>query len=128
MDFGNAQLVVNQHVEAETGLICVTQVPRARPDRFVRTIRTGGFRADPITDVARLTFEAWNTSKTGAERDAQAVRRVLEEMRGHLFDGIKVHRIEEISGPADSPDPDTTVPRYVMTHELALRGRYRKGQ
>lgn len=128
MEFGNAQSIVNKHLEKETGLLCVTTVPKKRPDQFVRTIRTGGYRRDTVTDIARLTFECWNTQKTDAERDAQTIRRTLEAMRGDTFDGIKVHRIEEIAGPADSPDPDTGTPRYVFTHELALRGRYRKGQ
>lgn len=128
MDFANAQALVNAHLEDVTGLLCVTEVPATRPPRFVRTIRTGGFRRDPITDVARLTFECWNTSKVEAERDAQAVRAALEALRGTTLNGIKVHLIDEIAGPQDSPDPSTDVPRYVMTHELHLRGRYRKGQ
>lgn len=128
MDFGNAQSIVNKHLRDATGLPVGTRVPAARPARFVRTIRTGGVRRDIVTDVARLTFECWNTDKVEAERDSQDVRREVEAMRGRSFDGIKVHGFEEISGPQDSPDPDTGTPRYVLTIELALRGRYRKGQ
>lgn len=128
MDFGNAQSVVNTYLRKATGIHVGTRVPSPRLDRFVRTIRTGGIRRDLVTDVARLTFECWNTDKVDAERDAQIVRREVGEMRGRTFAGIKVHGVEEISGPQDSPDPDTGTPRYVLTIELALRGRYRKGQ
>lgn len=128
MEFGNAQALVNAHLEQETGLPCVTVVPEKRPERFVRTVRTGGFRRDLVTDQARLTFECWNVRKVDAQADVQVIRGALDGLRGRVLDGIKVHRVDEIAGPADSPDPDTRTPRYVMTFEIALRGRYRKGQ
>lgn len=128
MDFGNAQGLVNAYIEHVTGIPCFTVVPENRPARFVRTVRTGGFRRDAVTDTARLTFECWNARKADAQADAQKVRAALDGLRGLTLDGIKVHRVDEIAGPADSPDPDSATPRYVMTHEVALRGRYRKGQ
>lgn len=128
VEFGNAQSLINRYIESATGITAVTVVPSSRPPRFVRTVRTGGFRRDIVTDVARLTFECWNAKKVDAERDCQAVRAALDNLRGKTLDGVKVHEVSEIAAPADSPDPDSAVPRYVMTHEIALRGRYRKGQ
>lgn len=128
--FGNAINLVNAYTEATTGITCVTQVPSTRPKRFIRTVRTGGFRRDTITDVARITFEFWNTSSTLAERDAQTVRDLFFRSRGtELVSGgnrYKIHRVGEVAGPADSPDPDSKAPRYTLTLEIHLRGRFHK--
>lgn len=128
--FGNAVNLVNAYTEAVTGITCVTQVPRNRLKRFVRTVRTGGHRRDPVTDVARVTFECWNTSNTLAERDAQTIRDLFFRSRGTtLWSGenrYKVHGVNEVAGPADNPDPDSGTPRYTLTLEIHLRGRFHK--
>lgn len=129
MQFANAQSLINSYLKESTDIPrCVTTIPSTRPPRFVRTIRTGGFLRDPVTDVARLTFECWNSEgKIQAERDAQVVREALLQLPGRLLgDGIKVHRVTEVAGPTDSPDPDSNIPRYVLTHEVHVRGPYRK--
>lgn len=126
--FANAQALINARLSDVTGLRCVTTIPTTRPDRFVRTIRTGGFLSNEVTDVARLTVECWAKGKAEAHDDAQQVRAALLALRGTTLSGVKVHRVEEIAAPADSPDPDTKTPRYVLTHEVHLRGTYRKAK
>lgn len=128
MPFANAQAVVNAHLEKATGLRIVTKIPPDRPSRFVRTIRTGGTISNPVTDVARLTFECWAERKSDAHGDAQTVRAALLALRGKITSGVKVHYVSEVSAPADSPDPDSRTPRYVFTHEVHLRGTYRKAK
>lgn len=128
MGFANAQALVNARLAEATGLRCLTTIPTDRPARFVRTIRTGGYLANGVTDVARLTFECWAQKKVDAQADAQQVRAAVLALRGVTLSGIKVHRVEEISAPMDSPDPDSSTPRYVLTHEVYLRGTHRKGQ
>ena len=125
--FANAQALINSYLGEATDIPrIVTTVPKDRPARFVRTIRTGGFMANSVTDVARLTVECWAEKKADAQNDAQQVRAALLALRGTTLSGVKVHRVEEIAAPADSPDPDSTTPRYVLTHEVHLRGTYRK--
>lgn len=127
--FANAQALINAYLKEATDIPrLVTAVPRDRPERFVRTIRTGGFMANSVTDVARMTVECWAEKKVDAQNDAQTVRAALLALRGTTLSGVKVHRVEEIAAPADSPDPDSRTPRYVLTHEVHLRGTYRKGQ
>ena len=128
MGFANAQALVNARLAEATGLRCLTTIPTDRPARFVRTIRTGGYLANGVSDVARLTFECWAEKKVDAQNDAQQVRAAVLALRGTSLSGVKVHRVEEIAAPADSPDPDSRTPRYVLTHEVYLRGTYRKGQ
>ena len=125
--FANAQALINSYLGEATDIPrIVTTVPKDRPARFVRTIRTGGFMANSVTDVARLTVECWAEKKADAQNDAQQVRAALLALRGTTLSGVKVHRVEEIAAPADSPDPDSATPRYVLTHEVHLRGTYRK--
>lgn len=125
--FANAVNLINAFTEAQTGILVVTKVPTTRPKRFIRTVRTGGFRRDTVTDVARITFECWAGSSTDAERDAQTVRDLFSRAPGTMLSNtearFKIHRVEEIAGPADSPDPDTDSPRYTLTLEVHLRGR-----
>lgn len=127
--FANAQALINSYLKESTDIPrVVTTIPSTRPERFVRTIRTGGFIANSVTDVARLTVECWAEEKVAAQDDAQQVRAALLALRGVTLSGVKVHRVEEIAAPADSPDPDSRTPRYVLTHEVHLRGTYKKGQ
>lgn len=128
MSFANAQAVVNAHLSEVTGIQFLTVIPGDRPARFVRTIRTGGFVANPVTDVARLTFECWAEKKVDAQNDAQAVRATVLSLRGVTISGVKVHRVDEVAAPADQPDPDSAMPRFVFTHEVHLRGTYRKAK
>lgn len=125
--FANAVNLLNAYVEAQTGIFVGTKVPDDRPTRFIRTVRTGGFRRDAITDVARVTFECWAGTSTEAERDTQSVRDLLFRSPGTVLANrdarFKIHRVEEVAGPADSPDPDTRSPRYTLTLEVHLRGR-----
>lgn len=125
--FANAVNLLNAYVEREVGVHVGTKVPDDRPKRFIRTVRTGGFRRDAITDVARVTFECWAPSSTEAERDAQTVRDLLYRSPGTVLSNrearFKIHRVEEVAAPADSPDPDTASPRYTLTSEVHLRGR-----
>lgn len=129
--FGNAVNLVNAYVEAVTGIICVTKVPDPRPKRFIRTLRTGGFRRDSITDVARITFECWNTNSTNAERDTQVLRDLFSRSRGSYLTTAsgaryKIHDVDEVAGPADDSDTTSGTARYTITLEIHLRGRFRK--
>lgn len=125
--FANAINLLNAFTEAQTGILVVTTVPTTRPKRFIRTVRTGGFRRDAITDVARITFECWAESSTAAELDAQTLRDLFHRSPGTVLSNqrgrFKIHRVEEVAGPADSPDPDSKSPRYTLTLEVHLRGR-----
>lgn len=128
--FGNAINMVNRYVEDATGILCMTQVPDPRPVRFIRTLRTGGFRRDRITDVARITFECWNDKSTSAERDVQTVRDLFSRSRGDYLvtagTRYKIHDVEEVAGPADYSDIASGSARYTITLEIHLRGRFRK--
>ena len=125
--FANAINLLNAFTEAGTGVLTVTKIPTSRPKRFIRTVRTGGFRRDAITDVARITFECWGESSTAAERDTQLVRDLYFRSPGTVLPTsggrVKIHRVEEVAGPADSPDPDSNSSRYTLTLEVHLRGR-----
>lgn len=118
--------IVNRNVESALGIPVVTSIPENRPARFIRTLNTGGFPRDAVTDVRRVTVEAWGTSKVEAEQDADAVRKLLDSWSGTVVDGAKISAVNHIQLPTDYPDPVTKTPRFVLTTELAIRGKYNR--
>ena len=112
--FANAVNLLNAYVEREVGVHVGTKVPDDRPERFIRTVRTGGYRRDAITDVARITFECGAPSSTEAERDAQTVRDLLYGSAGTVLSQrearFKIHRVEVVAAPAASPAGCTRPP------------------
>lgn len=102
--------------------VVATIVPNPRPDRLVVVHRTGGPRRDQITDNAQLTIECWDATDTGAHDLAQLVRAYINAMPGHVHNGVAVYRVTEFSGPALLPEPNTALPRYSFTAQVAMRG------
>lgn len=95
-----------------------TSVPNPRPAEFVRVIRTGGTRQTTATDAAQITIESFAQTETAAERK-------LAEIRADIFEranGRDARAVEELSGPANLPDPLTGQPRYIQTFIIHLKG------
>lgn len=93
-------------------------VPNPRPAVFVRVLRTGGVRATLVTDAAQVTVESW-ASRTGDAHDlAQLVRAVLLAAPG----AAGVVAVEELSGPADLPDPESNQHRFTQSFLVHTRG------
>lgn len=101
----------------------VGKVPDPRPTTFIRLIRTGGVTNWPVIDRAMLTIEAWDErSDAFADALAQAARAVVSDMRGGVFGGVTVYNVDEFSGPANVPDPESFTPRSRWTVEVSCRG------
>lgn len=125
--FPNAGRAVIDHLEtrlAALGQACpvVHTVPKSRPAKFVKVIRTGGIRQTLVTDSAQLTFEAWANSPTVAETLIEYVRAVIHAMKATVVSGVRIAAIEELSGPADLPDPDSQQYRYTFSAFVQTRG------
>lgn len=125
--FPNAGRVVIDHLESrlvELGQACpvVHTVPTPRPAKFVKVIRTGGIRQTLVTDSAQLTFEAWANSPTTAELLAETVRAIVYAMKATVVGGVRIANVEELSGPADLPDPDSQQHRYTFSAFIQTRG------
>lgn len=117
--FPDAEALVIAYLKPRiSGVPVMTQVPSTRPPQLVRVMRTGGYRRDLITDVARLTFEYWALRETDAAGLCQLGRAHVLAWAGRSND---VQRVEEAAGPVNSPDPTSRTPRYVHTVEAALR-------
>lgn len=89
---------------------------------FVLLRRLGGVRRDIVTDEVQLGVECWADTEHRAYTTAQLVRALLFALRGRTLGGHPVYRVQEFAGPAALPDPDTSKPRYVFTHLVAVRG------
>jgi hypothetical protein len=96
-----------------------SQIPNPRPATFVRVSRTGGPKVLRVVDGAQITVDAWAPDGGAAMDLAQLCRKCIEEMPGTA----PVHRVEEIGGPQDFPDPVSDTPRVTFTVQIQMRGQ-----
>lgn len=99
----------------------VTEIPKSRPARMVKLIRTGGARVNLVLEDAQLTVECWDTRRDGAHDLAQIVRGLLWAMPDR-YPAVTTYRVQELGGIAELPDPDTANPRYTFTVIITIRG------
>ena len=99
----------------------VTEIPKPRPARMVKLIRTGGARVNLVLEDAQLTVECWDTRRDGAHDLAQIVRGLLWAMPDR-YPAVTTYRVQELGGIAELPDPDTANPRYTFTVIITTRG------
>lgn len=102
----------------------VSQIPSPnRPAELVKTTRTGGPEVMPMVDGAQLTFDCWAATAPAAMSLAQLARRLLHNMAGTVQGGESVHRVTDVGGPQDLPDPVSNTPRVSFTLQVQIRGR-----
>lgn len=97
---------------------------RTGDDTLVRVTRTGGVRANLVTDRPIVTFECWDPDEVKASLLAQVTRAAVQALAGdQLVSGLYVSWQSEVGGPAYFPHPETDTPRYQHTQELAVVGQ-----
>lgn len=97
-------------------------VPNPRPARFYRVRRFGGPRQNRVTDGAQLRVESWGTDDTDASDMAETARHALHAASGTVVNGTTVYLVEELSGPAEMPDLESTQPRVIQNFVFPCRG------
>jgi hypothetical protein len=84
--------------------------------------RTGGPASEwVVTEWAQVTLEAWGSSQKQASDLAATVRAIVRAMPGQTLSGIAVYKIDEFSGPANLPDPESNQARYTWTVSMHVR-------
>lgn len=104
-----------------------SDVPNPRPEAFVTVDRTGGPRRNLIADNPQITVEAWGATKEEAHDLAQAARAYVHTLLGETVNGAFVSRVDELSGPANLPDPLSDQPRFSQSFSLVVRGEVLTG-
>lgn len=97
-------------------------VPAERPTRFVRLVRVGGSTSNLITDRPRVVFECWDTLGVNAAALARIVRALVGACAPGFVGSVWVDKSRDL-GVVYSPDPDTGIPRYLVTAELYVTGK-----
>lgn len=110
-------------LEAETGYMAFTSVPRTLPDRFIRVTRLGGDYINPFTESVNVFIEVWDKSKPNAEKTAQKARGIVFGLKGYKLDGYKVHSVAGDGGLNDEPDPQTATPKFTFASVLTIKGK-----
>jgi hypothetical protein len=116
-----ASLVIT-HLNANLTPSVHGRIPNPRPATFVTVIRTGGPKRNIVTDQAQITVESWAASDVAAMALAQQARGLLNALSGQSISGVPVYRVDELSGPADLPDPLSDQSRCSQSFTVALRG------
>lgn len=98
------------------------RIPNPRLATFVTVTRTGGPKRNLVTDGAQITVESWAATDVAAMALAQLTRGYLNALPGQSVSGVPVYRVDEISGPADLPDPLSDQSRCSQSFTVALRG------
>ncbi len=109
-------------LDAALDVDVVRKVPATRPTSFVRVRRTGGPRRSRVADAAQISVESYATTVTAAGLLAEQARRALHAARGTVVEGSTIYAVDEVSGPAELPDPLTDQPRYTQTFTFPVRG------
>jgi hypothetical protein len=105
------------------GLTATSAIPNPRPARYLQVIRTGGFIHDMVWDRPQLLIIAASDDEGDAIDILNLVRglMVAAGIVGEMGEAT-VSEVNEFSGPANWPDPNSGQPRYRCTFELDLRG------
>lgn len=110
-------------LEAETGYMSFTKVPRTLPDRFIKVNRLGGELLNPFTESVNIFIEVWDKEKVDAEAVAQRCRALVFGLKGYKLNGHKIHNVEGDGGISDEPDPPTATPRFTFAATLVIKGK-----
>jgi metal-dependent amidase/aminoacylase/carboxypeptidase family protein len=116
---GDATLAVATIIDAATTAAVVTRVPNPRPPAFVLIRRTGGTARGVVVDDAQVTVESWAATDEASHDLAQIARQALHAA-AEAGTG-QVRRVQEFSGPALLPDPESLQPRHSQTFSVSLR-------
>lgn len=92
-----------------------TRIPKDRPEKFGRVLRTGGPKESLISENATVVLEGYAATEGVAIDILNLGRAVVFALDGQLFGAT------EIAGPANLPDPQTSQIRYTAT--LGIRAR-----
>lgn len=110
-------------VAAGQAVPVVSRVPTTRPAKFVRVMRTGGPETiRRVVDGAQVTVDCWAPGDGEAMDLANLCRQLIHAMGATVQSGASVHRVDELGGPADLPDPVSNTPRVTFTVQIQMRG------
>lgn len=95
--------------------------PNPTVGRIVTIRRSGGLRPVIVTDAAWLTVECFAPTDIETSELAHLTWGLLHAMEGQIVAGVQCYRVQPLGGPADMPDADAQVPRYVMSVQATFR-------
>lgn len=124
--FGAAEMALADHLNTALPVHGMTvpvvnSVPHDRPSRYVLIIRIGGSQSNLITDRPRIVAECCDEHGPDAAELAALVRALIGAIAPGQMAGFWVDKVVDL-GLVYSPDPDTNLPRYLVTTELHVTG------
>lgn len=99
-----------------------TRVPNPRPSKFVRVLAVGGVRRNLVQGNPTVVVEGWADKESDARNLCDLARALVVSMAQRDDLPSTVYRVDELSGVANLPDPDSAQSRYTVTLALLIRG------
>lgn len=103
----------------DLGLTVAELAPSPIIPPLVLVARAGGPRVG-MFENARLALQAWGTTPVAAADLANECRDWLQRMPG-VRGGFTVYQVTEYLGPTWAEDPETHIPRIILTVEARFR-------
>lgn len=97
-----------------------TTVPNPRPDRFVVLSVAPRDRESLVLDESLVTCEVYGVRDIETEERARILQALILNWEGTQEGATIIYRAHA-SGPKWLPDPDTDLPRYVVTATITYR-------
>lgn len=119
--FPDIEDLLTTHLTTALGVPVGTRASSTAP--YLRVLRTGGPPATRVSDSPQVTVEAYHSRESGAVQLLERARRALSDLPGTALDGFRVKSVEVIGGPANLPDPSTSLFRYTFTAVVQVRGK-----
>lgn len=121
LTFPDIEDLLTTHLTAVLGVPVGTRASSA--SSYVRVLRTGGPPATRVSDSPQVTVEAYHSRESGAVQLLEDARQELTNLPGVALDGFRIKSVEVIGGPANLPDPSTSLFRYTFTAVVQIRGK-----
>jgi hypothetical protein len=99
-------------------------IPNPRPASFIKVSVTGGAgRASLVYVSPFVTFDCWAPTSPAASDLASLVAALILAMPDRYVGPAVVYSATELAFPAEQPDPDTRLPRYVWSAQIGMRAQ-----
>lgn len=114
----DVQTVVMESLQSLNVPVTAIRLDDGTP-QFIRVVNTGGpGRSDRIVHTTQLTISSYAKTPGLAYALATSVEELLHGLP--TLSDSPVAAVQFATAPHDSPDPDTTMSRYVATYQLTV--------
>lgn len=118
--FEDVEALVITYLKGLFSCTVATEVPKTRPDQFIKVTATGGRKIRLNAEQVSITIQCWANTTTAASDLAKLARAYMNAV--DQLGAVWVYRVQESARPQYFPDPETNTPVYQFTVVLDIKG------